>query len=88
MTCTDNQTPVLACPGNETTNTEPKQANATVVWSDPQVNDNSGHLCTITCNVESGSQFEIGETEVICQAFDLSGNRGVCSFAVVVIGRC
>ena len=50
--------------------------------------DNSGHFHTATCNVESGSQFEIGVTEVICQAVDLGGNRGACSFTVIVIGRC
>ena len=48
--------------------------------------DNSGHFSTATCDVESGSQFD--ETEVICQAVDLGGNRGTCSFTVVVIGRC
>ena len=87
MTFTDNEAPVLACPGIQTANTEPTQANATVVWSDPQVIDNSGHLPTVTCNVESGSQFEIGETEVICQAVDVGGNRGACSFNVIVTGR-
>ena len=88
ITFPDNEAPVVVCPGNKTANTEPRLANATVVWTDPQVTDNSAQFCTITCNVESESQFEIGETEVICQAVDLSGNRGVCSFAVVVLGRC
>ena len=88
MTITDNEAPVLACPVNQTANTEPGLANATVVWSDLQVIDNSGHFPTVTCNVESGSQFEIGETEVICQAVDVGGNRGACSFTVIVKGRC
>ena len=87
MIFTDNEAPVLACPGNQTTNTEPRLANAMVVWSDPQVIDNSGHFPSVTCNVESGSQFEIGETEVICQTVDVGGNRGACSFTVIVKGR-
>ena len=51
------------------------------------MSDNSGHLLTVTCTVESGSRFEIGETEVICQAVDLGGNLGACSFTIIVIGR-
>ena len=71
---TDQEAPVIACPTNATINTDPSQAYATVVYTDPQVNDNSGQIPRITCDVESGSHFGIGETEVTCQAVDSAGN--------------
>ena len=88
MTFTDNEAPVVACPANQTVNTDASQAHATVVWPNLNVTDNSAETPAILCNVKSGSQFGIGETAVICQAVDLGGNRGACSFTVVVIGKC
>ena len=87
MSFTDHEVPVIACPGNQTFDTEPGQAYATVVYTDPQVTDNSGGTPTITCDVESGSQFEIGETNVTCQAEDPSGNLASCSFTVDIKGK-
>ena len=57
------------------------------VWSHPVSTDNSGLTLTVTCNAENGSQFEIGETEVMCQALDQAGNQAACSFAVDVVGK-
>ena len=88
MTFIDNEAPVVNCPANQTVNTDVSQAHATVVLANPEVTDNSAETLAISCNVESGSQFGIGETAVICQAVDLGGNRGACSFTVVVIGKC
>ena len=88
MTFIDNEAPVVACPVNQTVNTDVSQAHATVVWETPEVTDNSAKSPTITCSIESGSEFGIGETEVICLAVDLGGNRGACSFTVTVLGRC
>ena len=86
MIFTDHEAPVIACPTNRTVNTEPSQAHAAVTWTDPQVTDNSGETFTLTCDVESGSQFEIGETEVICQAVDPTGNQAACMFTVKIQG--
>ena len=79
---------MIVCPANQTVSTEASQANAHVLWSAPHVTDNSRQSCTITCNVEFGSKFEIGETDVTCQAIDPGGNRDACSFTVAVTGRC
>ena len=78
---------MIACPTNQTVNTDPSQAYATVVWTDPQVTDNSGQISTIICDIKSGSQFRIGETEVICQAVDSTGNQENCTFTVKVKGK-
>ena len=85
--CTDQEAPLIDCPTNQTVNTEPSQAYATVVWTDPQVTDNSGQIPTITCDAKSGSQFRIGETEVIYQAVDPAGNLATCTFTVKIEGN-
>ena len=87
MTFPDKEAPVISCPTNQTIHTDPSQDYATVVYSDPQVTDNSGDTPTITCDVVSGSQFVIGKHEVICQALDPSGNLANCSFTVTIEGN-
>ena len=77
---------MIVCPANQTVNTEVNQKCATVVFIDPQVTDNSGQISTITCDVESGSLFRIGLTEVMCQASDQAGNLGTCVFTVQIEG--
>ena len=84
MQFTDQEAPVVACATNHTVNIAPSQAYATVVYNNPQLNDNSGQIPTITCDAESGGQFRIGKTEVICQAVDSSGNQATCTFTVTV----
>ena len=78
---------VLACPVNQTRNTAPGIATAVAVWADPQATDNSGITPNVTCSVESGSQFQIGQTEVVCEARDPSGNQADCTFIIEVIGK-
>ena len=90
ITChfTDHEAPVIACPPNQSLyNTDQGQALTTVVWTDPQVTDNSGRIPTTTCDTESGSQFGIGETEVTCQAVDSTGNQAMCMFTVEIKGN-
>ena len=48
--------------------------------------DNSGIKASITCTRESGSQFQIGQTEIVCEALDPSGNTANCIFMIDVIG--
>ena len=78
---------MITCPVNQTVNTQPSKAYASVSWTDPQVTDNSGQIPTITCDAESGSQFGIGEAEVTCQAVDPTGNQATCTFTVKIKGR-
>ena len=78
---------MITCPANQTLNSKPSQAYASVIWNDPQVTDNSGQIPTITCDADSGSQFRIGETEVVCQAVDPTGNQATCTFSVKIEGN-
>ena len=87
-TDTDNEVPTVTCPTNQTTETDLNQSTAVVVWTTPVVIDNSKLIPKVTCDKENGSHFEIGETEVICQALDLAGNQAMCSFIVDVAGKC
>ena len=57
-----------------------------MIWTDPQATDNSKEMPKITCNAESGSQFQIGNTQVHCQAVDPTGNRATCTFDVQIKG--
>ena len=84
----DTEDPVFSyCPGNQTLDTFANLSTAVAVWADPQANDNSGITPTVTCILESGNQFEIGQTEVICEARDPSGNQAICTFIIKVIGK-
>ena len=84
----DTEEPIfISCPANQTTHTASGLSTAVVVWTEPQATDNSGVPINVTCNVESGNQFEIWQTEVICEAHDPSGNEAVCSFIIEVTGK-
>ena len=84
----DNEDPVIhSCPANQTINTVPSQSTAIAVWTDLQATDNSGIKTTITCDLESGNQVHIGQTEVVCEARDPSGNQAICTFVIEVIGK-
>ena len=78
---------MITCPANQVLNTDLSQAYATVFWIDPQVTDNSGQIPTMACDVESGSHFGIGETEVICEAVDSTGNKATCTFILTIKGN-
>ena len=84
---TDTEAPTVICPTNQTLETDLNNSTALVVWNNPVAIDNSKETPTFTCNVENGSQFEFGETEVICQAVDQAGNQATCSFIVDVLGE-
>ena len=87
MIFTDHEAPVIVCPANQTLATDPSQAHAIVAWTDPHVTDNSRQIPNITCDVESGSQFGLRETEVTCQIIDLAGNIATCMFTVKIEGK-
>ena len=64
----------------------PGQPTAVAVYN-PIVSDNSGQSLNVSCNVESGSEFDIGQTDVICEVYDSSGNQARCNFTVEVKGE-
>ena len=77
----------ISCPANQTKNTASSLSTAVVIWTGPQANDNSGHPPSVTCSLASGSQFEMGKTEVTCEARDPSGNKALCAFVIEVRGK-
>ena len=84
---TDTEAPTVVCPINQTIETDLNQPTAMVIWTAPVSVDNSKLSPVVTCNAENGSQFEIGETEVMCQGLDQAGNKATCSFTVYVKGQ-
>ena len=83
----DKDPVIHSCPANQTINTIQSLSTATVVWADPEATDNSGITPTVTCSLKSGSDFQIGQTEVVCTARDPSGNQATCIFIIEVIGK-
>ena len=78
---------LISCPANQTSNTDPGQSTALVVWQDPSATDNSGDRPTVVCNPPSGTSFPIGSTKVTYTALDGYGNTDSCSFYVDIIGK-
>ena len=88
MLILDTEDPaIIYCPANQTKDTPPSLSTAIAVWADPQANDNSGISPAVNCSLESGTQFQIGQTEVVCEARDPSGNQVNCTFIIKVIGK-
>ena len=84
----DTEDPIiLSCPANQTKTTAPSKSTAIAVWTDLQATDNSGISINVTCSYESKNQFQIGQTEVVCEAHDPSGNWAICTFIIDVIGK-
>ena len=84
----DVEDPIVeSCPTNQSLNTSLGQPTAVVNWINPEASDNSRTEPTVTCSVESGSKFGIGENEVKCQAFDPAGNYATCLFIITVKGN-
>ena len=77
---------MVVCPCNQSLEADIGQSTAAVSWT-VQATDNSGLNPTIICSTDSGSQFEIGITEVVCQALDASGNSASCEFTVQITGE-
>ncbi|MFT4565209.1 MAG: hypothetical protein ACI9FN_000159, partial [Saprospiraceae bacterium] len=60
---------------------------ATVTWATPSATDDC-ELASIQSNIQSGSVFDIGVTEIRYTAIDQCGNISTASFTVTVIERC
>ena len=85
---TDAEDPTIrTCPSNQSLETDFGKPTAVVSWTNVNATDNSRQLPAVTCDAESGSQFGIGKTEVICEAVDVAGNRATCMFTVNIQGK-
>ncbi|XP_033099723.1 uncharacterized protein LOC117103263, partial [Anneissia japonica] len=81
---TDIEAPVFTeCPGDIMDNTDVGSATATITWGAVDATDNSGLMVTIESNFQNGTGFPIGETLVMYNATDSSGNiNDTCLFWV------
>ncbi len=85
VTVRDNQPPSLnPCPGNITVPNEPGLCSAVVTWPFISPGDNC-NVVSFVVLPQSGSTFQIGQTNVQAVATDGSGNVTVCSFTVNVL---
>ena len=84
---TDKEQPVInTCPTNYTRDTDAGQPTAVVEWETPNATDNSPEAVNVSCFPIWGSNFTIGQTEVVCKAEDGSGNTAKCHFHVEITG--
>ena len=80
----DTTAPVIASHDNITVDAT-SNAGAVVTYTAPVATDNVDATVTVTCLPASGSTFAIGQTKVLCDATDSSGNKAVqTSFTVTV----
>ncbi len=83
---TDNQPPVIVCPGDMTV-IAASAAGVVVNYTTPVGTDNcAGVTTTLTAGLASGSIFPIGPTVVTYTATDAAGLTASCSFNVLVKG--
>jgi hypothetical protein len=81
---TDTTPPALTpCPDDFTV-AATSLTGAAVSWTVPTAVDLVDGALTVTCTPAVGSAFPIGETVVVCEASDASGNAVECSFTVTV----
>jgi len=85
VTVNDTENPLIACPSNQSANTDASTCTALVTYPTPTATDNCGSL-TVTriSGPASGSSFPSGTTNVIWRAIDGSGRSSTCSFLVAV----
>ncbi|XP_077999220.1 hyalin-like [Glandiceps talaboti] len=81
----DDENPIINCLPDISQITDPSLPTAVVIWTNPSATDNSFHTVEVTCDVESGSAFVIGTTEVTCIARDGANNEGICKFNISIL---
>ncbi|XP_071942960.1 hyalin-like [Antedon mediterranea] len=98
ITVEDNESPIIACPTNVTSNnyigegygllnvsTDIGSPNATVTWDPPVTSDNSGGLVTVMSSpFESGDMIPYGTHTITFTATDPYGNSDTCVFDIEV----
>ncbi|XP_071942787.1 hyalin-like [Antedon mediterranea] len=94
----DNESPMIYCPTNVTSNnyirvgyelvnvsTDIGSPNATVTWDPPETSDNSGRLVTVmSSSFESGDMIPYGTHTITFTATDPYGNIDTCDFGLNV----
>ncbi len=84
---TDPEAPTITrLPANIVQATDPGSITASVSWTEPTADDNSGQV-TLTSSHVPGGIFPVGDTEVTYTAVDSSGNDATESFVVTIEGK-
>ena len=83
MTVTDNQNPVITCPGNLVLTADAGRCSRSNVTFTVSATDNCG-VTNLVSSLASGSTFPVGTTTVTNTATDASGNTSSCTFTVTV----
>ena len=78
---------MITCVSNQFVDADSGMDTAMVTWEDPKASDNSGNVSRVFCDPQSGTNFTIGQTNVICETTDGSGNNATCAFQVNVTGK-
>ncbi|MDC8004521.1 HYR domain-containing protein [Aureisphaera galaxeae] len=85
VTVIDNTPPVISCPADVVTGTDPGLCSAQVVFSDAIASDECGIASVVqTAGLPSGSDFPVGVSTIEFTATDVNGNTTVCSFTITV----
>ena len=81
----DEEKPTIECPANLTAQTDAGALTAKVEYAAPTASDNcSGAAVKMVSGAASGDDFLSGETKIVYEATDASGNTAECSFTVSV----
>ena len=79
----DNEAPVIQCPADITTGTDPGQCSKSNVTYVIMATDNDPGV-SVTCIPPPGSTFPKGTNQVTCTATDATGLTTQCSFLIIV----
>ena len=60
---------------------------SSTITINPGVSDNTDWSPSVACSHNSGDAFQLGDTNVTCNATDDSGNTGTCTFMITIQGR-
>ena len=77
---------IVNCSGDIVNNTDPGLNTSVIYWKEPIFLDND----VVSSNVSTfspGDAFELGNSTVIYNISDSSGNMDSCSFLVTVVGK-
>ncbi|MDC8004566.1 HYR domain-containing protein [Aureisphaera galaxeae] len=84
VTVIDDIPPVISCPTDVVTGTDPGLCSAMVTFSDAIASDACGVTVAQTDGLPSGSDFPVGVNTVEFTATDANGNTTVCTFTITV----
>jgi hypothetical protein len=88
VTVNDTENPTVTCPNNMNFTT-PGNSDLCgfVFYATPSGSDNCG-VQSVVCAPASGFCFPVGMTTVTCTVTDTSGNKGQCTFKIMVSNPC